>query len=208
MAGVNGVWPLACAFSARSQSSEKRGLVAVRGTLAAPARRPTRTPGPAASSAPSASRSRPRRGPRRRSRAASRRATRWRRPRGSAERSRVSSAIACTSAVAPVEVSECTTNTAARSLRPFTRAATASGSGRLPHGERSTSTSARYASPIFTQRSPKLPAETTRIGSPGESRFAKADSTAAGAARAEQDHVALGAVDALQAASAPAPARP
>ena len=81
--------------------------------------------------------------------------------------------------MAPVDVSEWTTNTAARSSRPFDPLGHRRRIGPRPHGERSTSTSARYASPIFTQRSPKLPAETTRIGSPGESRFANADSTAA-----------------------------
>ena len=178
MAGVNGVWPLACAFSARSQSSEKRGLVAVRARSSARSDTDANArPGGVISAfcEPVTTTSRPQASVSSGVAPSEEMASTTRQ----AERSRVSSAIACTSAVAPVDVSECTTNTAARSLRPFTRAATASGSGRLPHGERSTSTSARYASPIFTQRSPKLPADTTRILSPGESRFAKADSTAA-----------------------------
>ncbi len=133
----------------------------------------------AASSAPSATRSRPRRGPRRRSRAASRRATRWRRRPG-----RRSARASARRSPARRRWRRSRSRSARRTpprgrSRPFTRAATASGSGRLPQGERSTSTSARYASPIFTQRSPKLPAETTRILSPGESRLAKADSNAA-----------------------------
>jgi hypothetical protein len=52
------------------------------------------------------------------------------------------------------------------------------GIGVLPQAYRSTSTSAPNAVVIATQRSPKLPAETTRCRSPGETRFATADSKA------------------------------
>ena len=95
----------------------------------------------------------------------------------SAPASFATAAIACTSATTPVDVSDCTTQTAFAS-RSASRARTSSGSGVSPHAYRSSSTSAPYAFVIAIQRSPKLPAETTRCRSPGETRFATADSNA------------------------------
>ena len=95
----------------------------------------------------------------------------------SAPASFATAANACTSATTPVDVSDCTIQTAlaSRSLR---RARRSSASGVSPQAYRSTSTSAPNAVVIATQRSPKLPAETTRCGSPGETRLATADSNA------------------------------
>ena len=95
----------------------------------------------------------------------------------SAPASLAAAARACTSETTPVEVSECTTQTAFAS-RSRRRARRSSASGVSPQAYRSTSTSAPNAVVIATQRSPKLPAETTRCRSPGETRLATADSKA------------------------------
>ena len=78
----------------------------------APPRRRRTCRGPAASSAPSASRRRRRRAPRRPSRTARRRGSRPRRRRRARPPSFAAAASAWTSATTPVDVSECTTQTA------------------------------------------------------------------------------------------------
>ncbi len=88
---------------------------------------------------------------------------------------RSASAIARTSWTTPVDVSECVTNTAAQ---PSARSAINSASSRSPHSWTTRSGSSPYAWTIFAQRSPKLPADATSTRSPGESRFATADSIA------------------------------
>ena len=84
-------------------------------------------------------------------------------------------ASARTSATTPVDVSECVSSTT-RDSRSASREARSSANGISPHSYASRSTSHPYAPAIAAQRSPKEPALTTQTRSPGEQRFAIADS--------------------------------
>ncbi len=90
----------------------------------------------------------------------------------------VSRAMRSMSWTTPVEVSDWVTNTAA--VSPSAAAAPIrAGSSRSPHACSTCTGSIPYARTSLSQRSPKLPAEPTTTRSPGDSRFATADSIAA-----------------------------
>ena len=172
--GVKAVAPLAWASMILLQSSVKRGEVEVGRQPPGAGRRPRRTRAPAASSAPSVSRRRPRRCPRHRSQlhaAQARDGVHHQRRAGRPH----ASAIARTSCTTPVEVSDWVTNTA---LAPAAASAPGRRPAARPRPARRASPRPRRRAHIFSQRSPKLPAEATTTRSPGETRLATADSIA------------------------------
>ena len=93
-----------------------------------------------------------------------------------------SSAIACTSAVgAGRGLGVHDARPAQRGRRGRSRAAAASGSGRCPRASAAPRRRRRRPRAIFTQRSPKLPAETTSTRSPGETQVGEGRLERAGA---------------------------
>ncbi len=96
----------------------------------------------------------------------------------SAPASFATAAIAWMSATTPVDVSDWTTQTALASRSAQPRAHVVRVRRLAPRVAQVVDVGAVAADVIAAQRSPKLPAETTRCGSPGETRFATADSKA------------------------------
>ena len=109
---------------------------------------------------------------------------------------RSSSAIAGTQWRAPVEVSVDCIKTARVSIRSALR--TSSIEKVWPYGAETTSTSQEKARPSAVQRSPNLPAESTRMRSPGRGYVGNSSFHGAGAGRGEQQHVVSGADKELQ----------
>ena len=91
---------------------------------------------------------------------------------------RATSASARTSCTTPVDVSDKVANTTSISGLPASSRSTSAGSMRAPHSGSWARTSAPNASPSSSQRSPNFPPAQARIGWPGRTRLATADSMA------------------------------
>ena len=88
------------------------------------------------------------------------------------------SAIACTSAVAPVEVSECTTTAATSASSPVIAETTWSTSGRVAELEAQRHDLGAVGLGHLDPALAEVAGDTHSTRSPGESRLAKADSNA------------------------------